>query len=54
MSKTYCGEKGPGYEYWSRRANGEGKELSRPGRTTKKLTNKRERRLLRKKLKEFE
>lgn len=44
MGKTYRGEKGPGHEYWSREYNGEGKWINRPGKTTKKLVNKRDRR----------
>ncbi len=44
MSRTIRGEKGAGYEYWGRRAFGPGKEASKPGKFTKKLTHKKERR----------
>lgn len=40
MSKTNRGSKGPGYDYWSKRANGDGKWLTRPGRVSKKLMNR--------------
>jgi hypothetical protein len=44
MSRSRKGQKGPGYEYWGRRANGEGKWLRDPGRATKTQTHRRERR----------
>ena len=40
MSDTRRGSKGPGYDYWSRRANGEGKHLQSPGRFSKKKMNR--------------
>jgi len=40
MSDTKRGEKGPGFDYWSREANGEGKNLQQPGRFSKKTMNK--------------
>lgn len=43
MSRTIKGSKGPGYDYWSRRANS-GKWLTIPGEYTKRITNRRERR----------
>ena len=50
MSRTIKGGKGPGYEYWGRRAFGPGKECSQPGRFTKKMTHKKERRAAKKDL----
>lgn len=44
MSRTNHNSKGCGYEYWSRRAFGPHKEFSRPGRFTKTLTHRYERR----------
>lgn len=43
MSRTNKGAKGPGFEYWGKRASGKGKECWRPGRYTKKMTHKKER-----------
>lgn len=40
MSRTKRGTKGPGFDYWSRRANGAGKWLTAPGRVTKKILNR--------------
>lgn len=40
MSRTERGQKGPGYEYWSRRI----RRMLNPGRWAKKLTHKFERR----------
>lgn len=40
MGKTIRGDKGPSYDYWSRRANGEGKNLQSPGRFSKKTMNR--------------
>jgi len=41
MGKTVKGSKGPGYEYWKSRLGG----WELPGRSTKNLTHKKERRL---------
>lgn len=43
MSRTIKGAKGSGYEYWSRRANGEGTHLNSSGRYSKKTMNRAER-----------
>lgn len=40
MSRTERGQRGPGYEYWSRRI----KAMLNPGRWAKKLTHRFERR----------
>lgn len=40
MSRTKRGGKGPGFDYWSKRANGEGKNLQSPGRFSKKSMNR--------------
>lgn len=40
MSDTKRGEKDPGYDYWSKRANGEGKNIQKPGRFSKKKMNR--------------
>jgi hypothetical protein len=40
MSRSRHNSKGPGFEYWSRRANGTGKHLTVPGRASKKLMNR--------------
>jgi hypothetical protein len=42
MSRSYKGSKGPGYEYWGSRYSPGGE---RPGRFTKNLTHKYERRV---------
>lgn len=39
MSRTVKGSKGPGYEYWGKRAL----SMASPGKATKKLTHKIER-----------
>jgi hypothetical protein len=44
VSRSNTGKKGPGYEHWSRRANGSGKWLREPGRMDKTLMHRRERR----------
>ncbi len=44
MSKTKSGQKGPGYEYWGKRSWGKGKNLAQPGRYTKTVTHRKERR----------
>jgi len=41
MSRTIKGKKGAGYEYWGRRDSGGSRE---PGRSTKTITHRRERR----------
>lgn len=48
MSKTNRGNKGPGYEYWSKRNY---KDMIRPGKTSKKITVRAERRKNKEKLK---
>ena len=42
MSRTKKGRKGPGYEYWSRRPS---KGITTPGRKTKIITHRQERRI---------
>lgn len=41
MSRTKKGGKGPGYEYWKSRLHPQGET---PGRLTKRLTHRKERR----------
>ena len=41
MSKTYRGEKGSGYEYWSKRPNKDGGVGKRSKRTTHKTERQR-------------
>lgn len=44
MSRTKKGAKGPGYEYWGRKYNGDGKHLNSPGKLAKRYANRRDRR----------
>lgn len=44
MSRSYKKEKGSGYEYWGKRANGSGKWHTEPGIETKRITAREERR----------
>ena len=44
MAKTIKGSKGPGYEYWGRKANGTGKWCTRPGKLSKKVLKRKIRR----------
>lgn len=48
MSRTIKGGKGPGHEYWGRCYSKSG-NLVQPGRKTKKITNRAERRIARQK-----
>ena len=41
MSRTYRGDKGPGYDYWGSRHS----KLTTPGRFTKTQTHRQERRI---------
>lgn len=43
MSHTVKGKKGPGYEYWSRRPSK--MKYPDPGRVTKTITHRQERRI---------
>lgn len=52
MSRTKRGEKGPGYDYWSRRHPGNG--IDGYGKPIKKLTHKYERQLSKRELKAIE
>lgn len=45
MSRTIKGSKGPGYEYWGRRASEAKVKYADPGRATKSLTSRRMRRI---------
>lgn len=54
MGKTIRGEKGPGHDYWSRRANGEGKHMQLPGRFSKKTLNRADRHRKKQELKDWE
>lgn len=51
MSRTKKGKKGPGYDYWSRRYGNDSKS-NPPGRKTKNITNRAERRIARQSNKE--
>lgn len=44
MSRTIKGSKGPGYDYWSRRAGNESK-CNAPSPFAKKVTHRKERRI---------
>jgi hypothetical protein len=44
MSRTFRKEKGPGYEYWYKEANTDGKRCNVPGKFSKKIIKRRNRR----------
>lgn len=48
MGKTIRNEKGCGFEYWSRRNY---KDMTKPGRISKKITSRAARRITKNKLK---
>lgn len=53
MSRTTRGSKGPGYDYWSKAANGEGKHAWKmpTGRECKKILNRAARSRVKQRLK---
>lgn len=44
MSRTNHKEKGPGYDYWYREANCDGKRCTIPGKHSKRIIKRRNRR----------
>ena len=52
MSRTIRNEKGPGYDYWYKEANTKGKRCTIPGKFSKKIIKRRNRRNSKEQIKE--